>query len=45
MSIFAGMRKLLVLLLIAQGASAQNPIFQGWYADPETAVYGDTYCQ
>lgn len=37
------MRKLLALLLVvSMDASAQNPIFQGWYADPETAVYGGT---
>ncbi|HTJ12323.1 MAG TPA: family 43 glycosylhydrolase [Dinghuibacter sp.] len=38
------MRKLLALLLVvSMHADAQNPIFQGWYADPETAVYGGTY--
>lgn len=44
----------LSLLIITAGASAQNPasksvqtsgnpIFPGWYADPEGIIYGDTY--
>ncbi|MBQ2821668.1 MAG: glycoside hydrolase family 43 protein, partial [Thermoguttaceae bacterium] len=24
-------------------AQAENPIFPGWYADPEVIIYGDTY--
>lgn len=24
-------------------AGAVNPVFQGWYADPEAVIYGDTY--
>ncbi len=24
-------------------AGAANPVFKGWYADPEAVVYGDTY--
>ncbi|MEO1010253.1 MAG: family 43 glycosylhydrolase, partial [Bacteroidota bacterium] len=24
-------------------ATSGNPIFKGWYADPEGAVFGDTY--
>lgn len=24
-------------------AAARNPVFDGWYADPEGAVFGDTY--
>lgn len=26
-----------------QAATSGNPVFQGWYADPEGIVYGDTY--
>ena len=24
-------------------ATSGNPIFEGWYADPEGIIYGDTY--
>lgn len=27
----------------AEVATSGNPIFEGWYADPEAIVYGDTY--
>ncbi|TDX02353.1 glycoside hydrolase family 43 protein [Dinghuibacter silviterrae] len=30
-------------LLLLLPSSSGNPIFPGWYADPETAVYGHTY--
>jgi hypothetical protein len=41
-----------LFLCLSQGLSAQtqpaptlsgNPIFPGWYADPETALFGKTY--
>lgn len=42
-----GLGLLLLLLLNALRVSAQttsgNPIFPGWYADPETAVFDNTY--
>ena len=25
------------------GANAGNPLFEGWYADPEAVIYGDTF--
>ena len=28
---------------VAQATTSGNPIFPGWYADPETAVFGHTY--
>ena len=31
------------VLLAALAASAANPIFDGWYADPQIRRYGDTY--
>jgi len=34
---------LLACLLITLSAPSGNPIFPGWYADPETAVYDNTY--
>ena len=27
----------------AYGASATNPVFDGWYADPEAAIFGNRY--
>ena len=24
-------------------AKSGNPVFEGWYADPEGIIYGDTY--
>ena len=27
----------------ASGASATNPVFDGWYADPEAAIFGNRY--
>lgn len=37
----------IILLLISVGAHAQqfsgNPVFPGWYADPEAAVFNKTY--
>ena len=27
----------------AEVAKSGNPVFEGWYADPEAIVYGDTY--
>ena len=38
--------KFLVSLFVALAAgvvNAANPIFRGWYADPEAVIYGDTY--
>lgn len=29
--------------LIPTGAAASNPVFDGWYADPEGIIYDDTY--
>ncbi|MCM1449154.1 MAG: beta-glucosidase BglX [Clostridiales bacterium] len=34
---------ILVIMMMAIGASAANPVFHGWYADPEAVIYGDTY--
>lgn len=37
---------ILLFVLVAAGANAQtsgNPIFRGWYADPEAAIFGRTY--
>ena len=31
------------LLSAAGGMLAINPVFEGWYADPEAVIYGDTY--
>ena len=28
---------------VADVATSGNPIFEGWYADPEGIIYGDTY--
>src|SRR5436190_24382713 len=28
---------------LAQQKTSGNPLFPGWYADPEAAVFGDTY--
>ncbi|MBO0324115.1 glycoside hydrolase family 43 protein [Muricauda sp. CAU 1633] len=47
-----GVRECIVVLVLllttaicAQSENSQdhNPLFQGWYADPEGAVFGDTY--
>lgn len=34
---------LLGLLTLSATLQAKNPVFEGWYADPEGAVFGDTY--
>lgn len=31
------------LLILAATLQAKNPVFEGWYADPEGVVFGDTY--
>lgn len=31
------------LLILSMALQAKNPVFEGWYADPEGAVFGDTY--
>ena len=28
---------------VADVVTSGNPIFEGWYADPEGIIYGDTY--
>lgn len=34
---------LLGLLTLSATLQAKNPVLEGWYADPEGAVFGDTY--
>lgn len=34
---------LLGLLTLSATLQAKNPVFEGWYADPEGVVFGDTY--
>lgn len=31
------------LFILSVALQAKNPVFEGWYADPEGAVFGDTY--
>lgn len=33
----------IALVCVTLLAVAKNPVFEGWYADPEGAVFGDTY--
>ena len=38
--------KLALVALLFAGCTAKragNPIFEGWYADPEGVIFGDTY--
>ncbi|WP_295728211.1 glycoside hydrolase family 43 protein [uncultured Muribaculum sp.] len=41
------MKKILLACALCLGigyyAESENPVFPGWYADPEGAVFGDTY--
>ena len=39
------MKKVGMLAAVAMTATlgAGNPIFDGWYADPQIRLYGDTY--
>jgi len=34
---------LVLSLFFVQGSKGSNPVFPGWYADPEGAIYGDKY--
>ena len=31
------------LAVVAQEKKTGNPVFEGWYADPEGAIWGKTY--
>lgn len=33
----------LFAVVVAIAMNAANPVFPGWYADPEAVIYGDTY--
>lgn len=34
---------LLLVMAILAAARAENPLFEGWYADPEGIIIGDEY--
>lgn len=41
--LFPALAVLLSTAALPSRAHAENPVFPGWYADPEVMIYGDTY--